>query len=95
MVNDDELIARGKRVSETVAAEGEETDEVLPTVPWPTLKDAALHGTAGKIVGAVAPFTEADPAAILLHLLGEFGACVGRNPICWRATPSTGRLFTR
>src|SRR5271165_3186889 len=55
-------------------------DETVRTVPWPTLNDAALHGTAGKIVNLAAPHTEADPAAILVQLLAVFGAAVGPEP---------------
>jgi hypothetical protein len=55
-------------------------DETVKTVPWPTLSDTALHGTAGKIVNLVAPHTEADPAAILVQLLADFGATLGPGP---------------
>jgi hypothetical protein len=54
--------------------------ETVRTVPWPTLSDAALHGTAGTIVSLVAPHTEADPAAILVQLLAVFGATLGPGP---------------
>ena len=76
-------IAAGKTLDELVSPqpEGVEDDnQTVPTVPWPTLDDAALHGTAGKIVNLVAPHTEADPAAILVHLLAIFGATVGPEP---------------
>ncbi len=55
-------------------------DDTVPTVPWPTLNNAALHGTAGTIVNLVAPHTEADPAAILVQLLAVFGATIGPDP---------------
>lgn len=55
-------------------------DDTVPTVPWPTLNNAALHGTAGTIVKLVAPHTEADPAAILVQLLAVFGATIGPKP---------------
>ncbi|MDQ3539502.1 MAG: YfjI family protein, partial [Chloroflexota bacterium] len=47
---------------------------------WPTLDDTALYGLAGEIVRAVDPHTEADPAAILAHVLVMFGSAVGRGP---------------
>lgn len=52
----------------------------LPAIPWPQLDPTALAGRAGQIVQAVAPHTEADPAAILLQLLATFGAIIGPEP---------------
>lgn len=46
----------------------------------PTLDASALHGLPGRIVKAVSPHTEADPAAILVQLLAGFGACIGSSP---------------
>jgi hypothetical protein len=48
--------------------------------PWPTLRPAAFHGLAGEIVRALAPQTEADPAALLVGVLLSFGNVVGRGP---------------
>lgn len=74
-----------------MAAESEEVDDVLPTVPWPSLNKDALEGVPGEIVTEVASYTEADSAAMLLQLHAVFGACVGPNPhIVW-ATPITTR----
>jgi 5S rRNA maturation endonuclease (ribonuclease M5) len=75
-------VAAGKALDELVEPEPEPeppVDETVRTVPWPTLNNAALHGIAGKIVNLVAPHTEADPAAILVQLLAEFGATVGAS----------------
>ncbi len=47
---------------------------------WPELDPAALSGIAGEIVSTIAPRTEADPVAILGHLLVMVGNCVGRGP---------------
>ena len=48
---------------------------------WPSAMDvAAMHGIAGEFVRAIAPNTEADPAAILVQFLVHFGALVGRGP---------------
>lgn len=44
-----------------------------PAYPWPTLDAAALHGLAGDIIRAIAPETEADPAAMLFTLLSIVG----------------------
>ena len=40
----------------------------------------ALTGLSGDIVNAIAPHTEADPAALLSQLLTAFGNVVGRSP---------------
>lgn len=47
---------------------------------WPRLDPTAFHGTAGQLVRALAPTTEADPAALLAVLLAEFGWLVGAQP---------------
>jgi hypothetical protein len=46
---------------------------------WPTLGAAALQGLAGKIVNTIAPYTEADPAALLGQLLAGFGNIIYRQ----------------
>jgi Protein of unknown function (DUF3987) len=48
--------------------------------PWPVLDGAARYGLAGEIVNAVAPHSEADPAALLIQVLASFGNAVGRGP---------------
>lgn len=48
--------------------------------PRPTLHEAAFYGVAGDLVQAVAPFTEADPAALLIQFLVGMGAAFGRGP---------------
>jgi hypothetical protein len=47
---------------------------------WPApLKPIAYHGLVGEIVTALAPQTEADPAAVLLQSLVMFGNVIGRT----------------
>jgi hypothetical protein len=47
---------------------------------WPTaLPCEAFYGPAGQFVRAVAPFTEADPAGILISTLVLFGNAAGRS----------------
>jgi len=47
---------------------------------WPSpLSNEAFHGLAGEIVNAIAPHTEADPAALLIQLMTAFGNVVGRG----------------
>ncbi len=43
------------------------------------LQDAALHGLAGDVVRTILPYTEAHPAALLIHLLCSFGNIIGHN----------------
>jgi len=48
---------------------------------WPDpLAPEAFHGLAGEFVRAIDPYSEADPAAILLQFLAGFGSVVGRSP---------------
>jgi hypothetical protein len=47
---------------------------------WPSLDKAALSGLAGEIVSAIEPHTEADPVALLVHLLAEYSCLIGRWP---------------
>lgn len=44
---------------------------------WPELAPEALYGLPGDIVRAIDPFTEADPASVLIHLLAAFGNLIG------------------
>ena len=48
---------------------------------WPDpLSPLALHGPAGAAVRAMAPTTEADPAALLTNILVMAGSAIGRGP---------------
>lgn len=48
---------------------------------WPEgLALEAFHGLAGEIVSMLEPHSEADPVALLMHLLVSFGNVVGRGP---------------
>jgi hypothetical protein len=51
--------------------------EPIDVVPFPTLHQDALIGLPGKIIDAVAPYTEAHPAAMLVQYLAEYGALIG------------------
>lgn len=50
--------------------------------PWPKLSDGALHGVAGRVVTAIGPRTEADPAGLHIQLLVAVGNIVGRSAFC-------------
>jgi hypothetical protein len=46
--------------------------------PWPDPPQAeAFHGLAGDIVRAIEPHTEADPVALLAHILVGYGSMIG------------------
>src|SRR5690606_4115523 len=46
----------------------------------PVLGDDALYGIVGEIVRSNDPYTEADPAAVLVTLLTGAGAVIGDGP---------------
>lgn len=46
---------------------------------WPVLGEDAYHGLAGRLVREMEPHSEADPVAILIHLLSGFGNAAGRR----------------
>jgi len=48
---------------------------------WPTLGEAAFGGPVGELVLASAPYTEADPSAVLVQLLVMAGCSLGASPI--------------
>lgn len=48
--------------------------------PWPVLESGALHGLPGDVVRAILPSTEADLVTLLVHLISEFSAIIGRGP---------------
>ena len=48
----------------------------------PDLLDEAYYGPIGEAVRAIAPYTEADPAAIMATLIAYCGALVGPEPWC-------------
>lgn len=48
---------------------------------WPQpLACEAFQGVAGEIVREIEPHSEADPAALLIQFLVEFGSTIGGNP---------------
>ena len=82
----------GKDIFGTTATPERRTTEP----PWPApLQPAAYHGPLGHVVTAIAPQTEADPAAILAQVLTMFGSVIGRGPhFRVEATVHYTNLFT-
>jgi hypothetical protein len=61
----DDMIAQGA---------GRREVEDLPAIDvWPQLAPEAHHGLAGRIVKTIEPYSEADPVAILAHVLVATG----------------------
>jgi hypothetical protein len=62
---------------------------------WPApLGPAAFLGLAGEVVETIAPYTEADEAAILISFLTAFGCAVGAGPHAMvAATRHSARIF--
>jgi hypothetical protein len=76
-------VTQGERARERtnayISSEQQRADASAPAIPWPTLDPDASHGIAGEYVNAIKNDTEADPAALLVQFLVNFGALVGRN----------------
>lgn len=54
---------------------------VPKTMQWPApIDEAAYYGLAGKVVRTIEPQTEADPVALLIHILVGAGNLFGRGP---------------
>jgi hypothetical protein len=83
------------RVSDLAAeAAGIDPDnDPVSVVSFPVLHPDALQGTAGGIVDAVMPYTEAHPAAVLATLLARFGTAVGNGPHVWADNRKQPCLF--
>jgi len=47
---------------------------------WPVMDEAAYYGLAGDAVRTIEPHSEADPVAILLHVLAYVGNIIGIAP---------------
>ncbi len=78
---DENLLARAERHEPAQAPTEERPANSNTNREWPkALADQAFHGIAGKIVRAIEPHTEADPAALLFQFLVGFGSLVGREP---------------
>lgn len=74
-----------RRAQSALATLPDEMPDMSPTIQsvapaWPTLDTAALHGLAGEVVRLIEPHTEADPVALLVSFLSEFGVTLNRGP---------------
>ena len=61
--------------------DAEDEIPIPETAQWPaTIDEEAYYGLAGDIVRTLEPQTEADPVALLIHVLVGLGNLVGRGP---------------
>ena len=60
-------------------ADDEKPVSAFPSTSWPSLPAAALYGLPGDIVKAIEPYSEADSAAHLVHVLGFTGCAMGSS----------------
>ena len=70
---------RSRAASTTATLAAEPEPEAGQQWPEP-LAAEALHGLAGEIVRTIEPYSEADPAALLVQVLIGFESVVGRAP---------------
>lgn len=72
--------SRSGSVSALPRVDGVDRRATEERVPPAQMDEAAYHGLAGKIVKAIEPHTEADPAALLIQVLVAFGTLIKRSP---------------
>jgi hypothetical protein len=88
------VLTQADRVDGVADVELEDTVPTMaaPVRHWPTPVSAtAYRGVFGACVQTLAPHTEADPIAVLLHLLVSFGNAIGRSAH-WRAEADVHHL---
>jgi len=65
---------------ETDQAQGKEQEDDEPVFPYPEIDQSVFRGPFGRIIEAIKPLTEADPAALVVQLLVGWGNAIGRGP---------------
>ena len=65
-------------IAQTAAPDTKVTSPIADA--WPVLDEAAFYGLAGELTESVEPYSEADPAGILLHCLLASGVMIGSEP---------------
>jgi Domain of unknown function (DUF3854) len=68
------------RARKAGTAQSSERGESAEPAEWPVLAPEALYGPVGHIVETIAPHSEADHVAILLHTLVAAGNLLGPGP---------------
>jgi hypothetical protein len=72
-------LERAPEIGPKEGLEGNEPEEPEKLFFYPKLDAKAFYGPFGGIVKAIAPLTEADPAAVLIQLLVGWGNLIGRS----------------
>ena len=72
--NEVEIVNRRASVSNGNGANHQHGDNYNVSI---TLDQQALYGLAGDVVRAIGPYSESDPAALLLNMLVAFGNTIG------------------
>jgi hypothetical protein len=75
-----DALARARESGRSRSPTGSSAPSRPDARPWPDLPTSeAYSGLAGDIVRAIEPHTEADPVALLAHVLVGFGSLIGRT----------------
>lgn len=97
VAEDSERVEKREETEERGSDEGLSLlSSLSSTTPrWPQkLRNDALIGLVGEVVRTVEPHSEADPSAVAIALLVEFGNAVGRGPYILRGdTQHATNLF--
>jgi hypothetical protein len=75
----DDLVGSHERAIANLMLSTDGDTSEIPEWPKP-LRDPAFQGLAGCVVKTIEPYTEADPAALLLQMLMVFGNVIGNSP---------------
>jgi len=78
-LSESEVLAIAQSIARYPAGSPGRRPARLPRWPEP-LRAEAFYGLAGDIVKTIAPYSEADEAALLVQMLTAFGSVVGHNP---------------
>ncbi|MBP2650764.1 MAG: hypothetical protein H6Q74_1589 [Firmicutes bacterium] len=77
-----ELLSNGEYLlpGEEKQRQDDNQEDELDAIPWPdNLEEAAFYGVAGDVVKNIMPYSEADPAAVLINFLVGYGNLIGKT----------------
>lgn len=73
-------MSRIPKIDEMPIDSAADVEDLGRTAFTPAMAEDAYHGLAGRIVRAIEPYSEADPVAILMHVLAAGGNLIGPGP---------------